>query len=100
MTTAAPAPGWWLASDGRWYPPQWEYCWFTRTAGVKIRDPNVTDAMKSAQDEAASLGAQGWEMVNFTTEYVVLHGTGGGLPTQYFLVSCFMKRMVPKQVPG
>lgn len=97
MSTVAPAPGWWLASDGRWYPPQWEYTWFKKEARLKFHDPNVNEAMGEAHAEATALGAQGWELVNYTCEYVVMQGTGKVVPIQYFLVTCFLKRMIPQQ---
>jgi hypothetical protein len=29
MTDASPGPGYWMASDGKWYPPMWEYKWIS-----------------------------------------------------------------------
>lgn len=25
MSDVSPGPGWWKASDGKWYPQKWEY---------------------------------------------------------------------------
>jgi hypothetical protein len=82
MTDASPGPGYWMASDGKWYPPEWEYCWFTR---VEVQ---LGDAMTAAQERASQLGQQGWEMVNHTVQ-----GTPGSR-SFHFNVSAFFKRRV------
>jgi hypothetical protein len=61
MTEISPDPGWWMASDGQWYPPQWEYHYHATETG---RDANR--AFQEAMPALASFGEQGWEVVNFT----------------------------------
>jgi hypothetical protein len=60
MTETSPGPGWWTASDGQWYPPQWEYHYHATATG---RD--VGRALQDAMPALASFGEQGWEVVNF-----------------------------------
>jgi len=57
MSSPSPGPGWWLASDGNWYPQKWEYK-FEYQAGA--------DSLQKMELAADSLGQQGWEMVNLT----------------------------------
>jgi len=58
MSDIAPSGGWWRATDGKWYPPRWEYQW-------------VTGAVKPGKaggdfnDRLAASGRQGWEVVHF-----------------------------------
>ena len=49
-----------MASDGQWYPPRWEYQYYATTVG---RD--VASSFQEAMPALASLGHQGWEVVNF-----------------------------------
>ncbi len=60
MTEGSPGPGWWVASDGQWYPPKWEYHYYATTVG---RD--VGSAFQEALPALSSFGEQGWEVVNF-----------------------------------
>jgi hypothetical protein len=84
MTDASPGPGCWLASDGKWYPPQWEYHW------SMTYDRQLEKAMAMMKEEAAKLGLQGWEMVNYATQ-----GTAYSFPQQMFWeVTCFYKRLI------
>ena len=57
MSKPSPGPGWWLDSDGNWYPQKWEYR-FAYHAGP--------DGLEKMRLEADSLGQQGWEMVSLT----------------------------------
>ena len=75
-----------MASDGKWYPPRWEYTWL-RT-WCKGDDPGK--AMMEAGEKADVLGAKGWEMVNFT---VTTTGAEDARYPQYWYVVCFMKRL-------
>lgn len=54
-------PGWWKASDDRWYPPRWEYRLVTLTLLFK-------GGQSAADKELAELGSQGWEAVGITGE--------------------------------
>ncbi len=67
----SPGPGWWQASDGNWYPQQWEYTWLTSGA-YKL----PKEAVEYVTQQAAAYGVQGWEMVNYTVEYHSSEGTG------------------------
>jgi hypothetical protein len=90
--TPAPGPGWWLASDGRWYPPRWEYRWFRANAGMRgIKDPDPNQAFQSAIEQAAALGHEGWELVNVTVTAV----QQGSRVTHDWVVVGWMKRIVP-----
>jgi hypothetical protein len=81
MSSPSPGPGWWMASDGQWYPQQWEYFWCTRSG---------SDAIKDMGEKADELGRQGWEMVNIST---TTSGMGTQInPTRWFSVVCFFKR--------
>jgi hypothetical protein len=48
-----------MASDGGWYPQQWEYTWAFQEGGRAVLD--------GIMNAAAGLGKQGWEMVNIAT---------------------------------
>jgi hypothetical protein len=57
MSSTSPGPGWWLASDGKWYPQKWEYTFRSQQFA------NNEELLR----EADSLGQQGWELVNVMT---------------------------------
>jgi hypothetical protein len=63
MSTPSPGPGWWMASDGKWYPQQWEYTCRTQHAAL----------FQELLRELDLLGQAGWELVGVTT-----YGGGGG----------------------
>jgi hypothetical protein len=62
MSTPSPGPGWWMASDGKWYPQKWEYTYRAQPAN------RYAELLR----ELDSLGQQGWELVSVTT-----YGGGG-----------------------
>lgn len=68
---SSPGPGWWQASDGNWYPQQWEYTWLTSGAHKLVKD-----AVEYVWQQATTYGLQGWEMVNYTVEYHSSAGSG------------------------
>ncbi|HEY3996031.1 MAG TPA: hypothetical protein VGM40_08725 [Mycobacterium sp.] len=74
MNNPSPGPGWWLASDGNWYPQQWEYTWYL-TEG--------DSAMNDMRQKANELGQLGWEMVGLDADH---RGS--------FSVACFFKRPI------
>ncbi|OBG92634.1 hypothetical protein A5697_06905 [Mycobacterium sp. E3251] len=76
MNNPSPGPGWWLASDGKWYPQQWEYTWDYREGDTAM------DEMKLRADE---LGRLGWEMVGLDADH---RGA--------FSVACFFKRPIAR----
>jgi hypothetical protein len=61
-STPSPGPGWWLASDGQWYPPRWESTFIYRTH----------ESLQTVVEEAALLsktyGEQGWEIVGSSVQ--------------------------------
>jgi hypothetical protein len=84
MTDTSPGPGYWLASDGKWYPPNYEYTW------VKYFDRDTHVAMQYVLDRANQLGQQGWEMVSHTSQGMPAQG---GFSTE---VTAFFKRRIDK----
>jgi hypothetical protein len=64
MSTPSPGPGWWLASDGNWYPQRWEYRTFSFNGSGN--DPN--EAIVVVKNQANEYGQEGWELVNFTMD--------------------------------
>jgi hypothetical protein len=78
MTSESPGPGYWMASDGKWYPPKWEYTsirWFSRDASA---------VMSWAEERADQLGKQGWEMVSHTSQGMPAQGGFGTEVTAFF----------------
>jgi hypothetical protein len=64
-------------------PARWQYAWFSKVAGMVGRQyADLNSALQEANEEASKFGANGWEMVNFTTQYV---GSS-------WIIVCFMKR--------
>ncbi|OBI86025.1 hypothetical protein [Mycobacterium sp. 1245805.9] len=61
-STPSPGPGWWLASDGQWYPQRWESSFIYRT----------NESLQAVVEEVAELsktyGEQGWEIVNSSVQ--------------------------------
>jgi len=57
MSSPSPGPGWWLASDDKWYPQQWEYTWEYASGKNTLND---------LMHKADALGQTGWEMVSFS----------------------------------
>lgn len=49
-------PGWWQATDGKWYPPRWEY---DLAHGYMQAKPHLEDIY----DVISAMGRQGWEAV-------------------------------------
>jgi hypothetical protein len=65
MTTppsTSPGPGWWLASDGQWYPQRWESTFIYYT----------NESLQVVIDEARRLtkehGEEGWEIVGSSVQ--------------------------------
>lgn len=61
MSDVSQGPGWWQATDGKWYPPRWEY---------RIEQINLAFKHGRAQSESTlrTLGLEGWEAVGLTGE--------------------------------
>ena len=91
MNTPSPGPGWWLASDGQWYPQRWENTFIY----------NTNESLPALLDElsvlAKTYGEQGWEIVNSSVQrtQVAHHFKGydkeGDLYFDWSIV-CSMKR--------
>ncbi|WP_196770965.1 hypothetical protein [Mycobacterium colombiense] len=62
MSTPAPGPGWWPASDGKWYPQRRESTFISHTH----------ESLEAVLDEANRLtttyGEQGWEIVGSSVQ--------------------------------
>jgi hypothetical protein len=98
MSTPSPGPGWWLASDGNWYPQRWEY--FSQLLGCPW-DGDLSNTLGQVEDSASELGQDGWEMVNFTVVPLYSQGIGKGqtavqqatqFQNQCWLVTTMFKR--------
>jgi hypothetical protein len=82
MDNPSPGPGWWLASDGSWYPQQWEYDWqFTRGS----------NGMNEMQQMAREMGLRGWEMVSLA---IKLTGVGTQMNPHETFYYCYFKRPI------
>jgi hypothetical protein len=78
-------------------PPRWQHTYFYRLSepGTKTKATELNNVLMQAYEEANKLGADGWEMVNFTTQWVdsTLTLTVGDRRTGgCWLITCFMKR--------
>lgn len=69
MSAPSPGPGWWLASDGEWYPQQWEY-----RSPSAYRQSSPENAWAALEPIVDKLGKQGWEAVNFSLNSEVTEG--------------------------
>lgn len=71
-------------------PPQWQYWSFSKvaTARAGFRGPSLDSGLQEAVEEANRAGTEGWEMINFTTQWVA----GERHTAAYWRVACIMKR--------
>ena len=67
----SPGPGWWLASDGKWYPQRWEYQTWTAHDYPKLIGANETNEGNSEQRRPT-----GMETVNVTVQAQESQGWG------------------------
>jgi hypothetical protein len=74
MNNPSPGQGWWLASDGNWYPQKWEYTWLYKQGD---------NALNEALHKADQMGQHGWEMVGIDGDH------RGGMS-----ILCFFKRPI------
>jgi hypothetical protein len=94
MSTPSPGPGWWLASDGNWYPQRWESTFIYQTH----------ESLQAAVDEATRLttsyGEQGWEIVGSSVQRTQVahhfkdYDKGGDHYFEWSIV-CTLKRPLP-----
>src|SRR6185437_6381076 len=58
MNNPSPGLGWWLASDGKWYPQKWEYDAF------RWSDQDQHALITKLRDWLDEKGQLGWELVS------------------------------------
>jgi hypothetical protein len=87
MTTASPGPGWWLASDGNWYPQRWEY-----KCTSAWNQPSPKDATNAIEQFVDEMGQEGWEMVNFTVYSMGTEGSAMYQNVTTWGIACYWKR--------
>lgn len=62
VSTPSPGPGWWLASDGKWYPQQWE------STFVAYTNESLQAVLEEANRLTQAYGEQGWEIVGSSVQ--------------------------------
>jgi hypothetical protein len=93
MSTPSPGPGWWQASDGEWYPQDWEYRYFF------WKDEDLQVVADKALEESTIQGQQGWEMVSSSLTHTEVGSKKSGpyaagvLYFRYSLI-CYFKRPI------
>jgi hypothetical protein len=71
-SNSSPGPGWWLASDGQWYPQLWE------TTFIYYANESLQAVIDEASRLTKAHGEQGWEIVGSSVQRVqVTHGFAG-----------------------
>jgi hypothetical protein len=91
MSTPSPGPGWWLASDGNWYPQRWE------TSFVHYTNESLEAVIDEAGRQTKFYGEQGWEIVGSSVQRVQVthhfkgYDKGGELYFEWSIV-CTLKR--------
>ncbi len=89
MSTPSPGPGWWLASDGKWYPQRWEYNW------AYYANESLETLVDKVGERMDTFGQQGWEMVNCSvqrTQTGVWGPNNRQTWTFEYSIVCFLKR--------
>lgn len=82
-----------MASDGNWYPQQYEYTSLSSGPQGKLNE-----ALVYIDEKATSMGRQGWKMVSHAVTWTKTVGStfgGGGNPVQrvdLWVATCFMER--------
>lgn len=93
MSTPSPGPGWWLASDGQWYPQRWE------TKFVHYTNDSLDALIAEATPQLNAYGEQGWEVVaspvqrTQVTHHFSGYDRGGELRFEWSIV-CTLKRPI------
>jgi hypothetical protein len=93
MSTPSPGPGWWLASDGQWYPQRWE------TKFVHYTNESLDALLAEATPQLNAYGEQGWEVVASPAQRTQVakhfkdYDKGGELYFEWSIV-CTLKRPV------
>ncbi len=94
MNTPSPGPGWWLASDEKWYPQRWENHFIY----------NTNESLEALLAEVSGLtktyGEQGWELVGSSVQRAQVshnfkgYDRDGELFFEWSIV-CSLKRPLP-----
>jgi hypothetical protein len=94
MSTPSPGPGWWLASDGNWYPQRWETTFIYQT------NESLPAVVEEASRLAKGYGEQGWEIVGSSVQRTQVahhfkdYDKGGEHYFEWSIV-CTLKRPLP-----
>jgi hypothetical protein len=96
LSTPSPGPGWWLASDGKWYPQRWESTFIY----------NTNESLQAVIDEANrrtnAYGEQGWEIVSSSvqrtqvTHHFKGYDRGGDLYFEWSIVCTLKRPLLPE----
>lgn len=95
MSIPSPGPGWWLASDGNWYPQRWESLFISHT------DESLQAVIEEATRLTNAYGERGWEIVGSSVQRVqVSHGfkdydKGGDHYFEWSIVSTLKRPLQP-----
>jgi hypothetical protein len=100
VSTPSPGPGWWLASDGKWYPQQWETCFISCT----------NESLEAVIAEASHLtnthGEQGWEIVGSSMQRTQVthrfkeYDRGGDLYFEWSVICTLKRPLAPGSKKG
>jgi hypothetical protein len=94
VSTSSPGPGWWQASDGKWYPQRWEST-FTYSTHESLQA-----VIDEASRQTQAYGLEGWEIVGSSVQRVQVahhfrdYDKGGDLLFEWSIVST-LKRPLP-----
>lgn len=94
VSTSAPGPGWWPASDGKWYPQRWESTFISHT------HESWQTVLEEANRLTGSYGEQGWEIVGSSVQRTQVahrfkeYDRGGDHYFEWSIV-CTLKRPLP-----
>jgi hypothetical protein len=94
MSTLSPGPGWWLASDGNWYPQPWDSMF------VHYTHESLEAVIDEVSRQTKAYGEQGWEIVNSAVQRVQVarhfkdYDKGGDHYFEWSIV-CTLKRPLP-----
>ncbi len=95
MSTPAPGPGWWLASDSKWYPQRWESTFISQA------HESLETVLEEANRLTKTYGEQGWEIVGSSVQRTQVahrfkeYDRGGDHYFEWSIV-CTLKRPLPR----
>ena len=95
ISSPSPGPGWWLASDGNWYPQRWE------TYFIYCTNESPQALVEEVAGMCQTYGGQGWEIVNSTIDrsHISSRQDRWANTTQWvfqYSIVCTLKRPLPK----